>query len=58
MGILIFKKKFKKYAHLKISYNEKLSIEQLRFLDNNFKIKAIQLSKSTQSVNYFSDVKK
>ena len=60
MGILIFKKKIlKKYAHLKISYNEKkLSIEQLRFLDNNYKIKAIQLSKSTQSVNYLSDVKK
>ena len=60
MGILIFKKKtLKKYAYLSISRNEKKqSIEQLRFLDNNFKIKAIQLSKSTQSVNYFSDVKK
>ncbi len=60
LGILIFKKKIlMNYSNLDKSSNEiKNSIEQYRFLDNKLKIKTISLKKSTQSVNYKSDLKK
>tara|TARA_A100001011_G_scaffold394330_1_gene486463 strand:+ start:4306 stop:5064 length:759 start_codon:yes stop_codon:yes gene_type:complete len=59
-GILIFKKEvLSKYSKLIKSSNEiRKSIEQFRFLDNNFKIKTINLKKSTQSVNYIKDLGK
>ncbi len=60
LGILIFNTKvLNEYSRLKRSNNEiKTSIEQFKFLDNNYKIKSINLKESTQSVNYFKDIKK
>ena len=58
LGIIIFKSEFlKNYPKLIESKREtKLSIEQLKFLDNKIKIKSIYIKNNSQSVNYLSDI--
>lgn len=59
LGLIAFKKEVLiKYKKLKkTSLEDSLSIEQIRYLENNINIKSVFLSKSSDSINEPKDVK-